>query len=230
RIGLVAFEGPLHVVLIELLALVNRAMRRPVTLLRDERHAFAAMGIAGELVVAARHAAAIHEQLRAVGKRVFDRVVVEVLIDRIAAEVAAAAGLRANRPGIFHPATLVDVVNVEVAIRAAAGPQKAVETLYLVHQLADVVGLRSGREGRHWTVHAIGAQGDEVAHLAVLDALAKLAARDAVTAHQADANLQILLLSFFVQRQHALAGRTIDRNRLLHEDVYALFDRILVMR
>ena len=49
-----------------------------------------AVGVAGELVVAAVDAAAVEEQLGAVGERVFDRVVVEVLIDGVAAVVAAA--------------------------------------------------------------------------------------------------------------------------------------------
>ena len=64
---------------------------------------------------------------------------VEVLVDVVAAVVAAAGGLGLDRPGVLHPAALVDVVDEEVAERAAAGPQEAVEPLDLVQQLADVV-------------------------------------------------------------------------------------------
>ena len=41
----------------------------------------AAVGVAGELVVAAGHRAAVEEELGAVVECVFDRVVVEVLVD-----------------------------------------------------------------------------------------------------------------------------------------------------
>ena len=52
-----------------------------------------AVGVAGELLVAAGHAAAFEEQLGAVGEGVLDRVVVEVLVDVVAAVVAAAEAL-----------------------------------------------------------------------------------------------------------------------------------------
>src|SRR5690606_41687226 len=63
------------------------------------------------------------------------------IFDRVAPIVTAAARLRLHGPCVFHPAAFVDVVDVEVAIGAAAGPQEAVEPLDLVHQLADIVGL-----------------------------------------------------------------------------------------
>ena len=74
------------------------------------------------LAVAAVDRAAVEKQLRAVGKRVLDRVVVEVLIDVVAAVMPAAGGLRLHRPGVLHPAALVDVVNQKIAERAAAEP------------------------------------------------------------------------------------------------------------
>ena len=104
---------------------------------RDDRRALGAVGVAGELVVAAGHGAAFRNSLRAVGEGVLDRVGVEVLIDVVAAVVPAAAGLGLDRPGVLHPAALVDVVDEEVAEAAAAGPQEAVEPLDLVQQLAD---------------------------------------------------------------------------------------------
>ena len=87
----------------------------------------------------------------------------------VAAVVAAAEGLGLDRPGVLHPAALVDLVDVEVAEAAAAGPEEAVEPLDLVEQLADVVRLRAGREAADRAVHAVGPHGDDVADLAGLD-------------------------------------------------------------
>ena len=50
-----------------------------------------------------------------------------------------------------------------------------------------------------------------------------------MAAHQADADLEVLLLGFLVQREHPARTRTVDRDRLFHEDVDALVDRVLEM-
>ena len=81
---------------------------------------------------AARHAAPVHDELGFVGKRVFHGVGIEVLVDVVAAIMAAAQGLGLDRPGVLHPAAMVDDVDVEVAEAAAAGPEEAVEASDLV--------------------------------------------------------------------------------------------------
>ena len=98
--------------------------------------------------------------------------------------------------------------------------------LDLVEQLADVVRL-GRREGRaDGPGLAIGPQRDDVADLAALDAVEQLLAGLAVPAHQADADLQVLLDRLLGQRQHLPRGRAVDGDRLLHEDVQALLDRV----
>ena len=91
---------------------------------------------------------------------------IEILIDVLAAVGAAARRRRLHRPGVLHPAALVDVVNQEVAVAAAAGPQERVEALHLVEQLADAGRL--GGRGFHGGAarHAIGPEQNQVAELA----------------------------------------------------------------
>ncbi len=175
----------------------------------------------------AGHRAAVEPQLGSVVKGVFDAVAVEVLVDVVAPVVAAAHGLGLHRPGVLHPAAFVDVVNVEVAVAAAAGPQEAVEVFDLPHQLVLVGGLGLGEGRAHGRVHAIGTQHDHVADLAVLNAVEQLAAGQAVAAHQADAHLQVLLVGFLGQGEHLARGRAVDSDRLFHEDVDALLDGVL---
>ena len=77
-------------------------------------------------------------ELGAVGKGVFDAVNVEILVDVWAAIMPAADRLGLHRPGIFHPAALVDAVDVEIAEAAAAGPEEAMEASDLVGDFGDV--------------------------------------------------------------------------------------------
>ena len=131
-------------------------------------------------------------ELRAVGKGVLDGVIVEVLIDRVAAIVAAAQAHRLNRPGVLHPAALVDAVDVEVAEAAAAGPEEAVEPLDLVEQLADALRLRRRGEGAGRPVHPVAPHGKDFAQLARADAVVEFDALVAVAGHQAHAHLEVL--------------------------------------
>src|SRR4029077_17894013 len=104
--------------------------------------ALAAVDVAGEARAAAGHRPAFEHELGAVLEGVLDGVDVEVLVDRVAAEVPAAGALGLDRPVALHPAALVDVVDQEVAVAAAAGPQEAVELADLVLQLAQLLGPR----------------------------------------------------------------------------------------
>src|SRR5262245_15870760 len=162
------------------------------------------------------------------------------------AVVAAAAGLSFNRPVVLHPATLVDVVDIEVAIESAASPQEAVEAADLKRQLTDLLALRRavlqaggtggnrvlpdvpGRAKRaaDRRMHAIAAERHEVANLTVLNPVKQLAAGLAVTAHQPDADFEVFLFGFLAEGQHLPRAGTIDGDRLLHEDVDALFDGV----
>ena len=83
-------ERPQPVVFREVLSLEGADLARRVRRGRDDRRALRAVGVAGELVVAAGHVPAVVEELGAVGIGVFDGVGVEVLVDGIAAVVAAA--------------------------------------------------------------------------------------------------------------------------------------------
>src|SRR6266705_2374871 len=102
--------------------------------MRNDRHAFAAVRVAGVNVVATVDAASIHHELASVGERVFHRVVVEVLVHRIAAVMAAAQRLGLDRPGVLRPAEMINMVDVKVAEAPTARPQEAVEALNLPEQ------------------------------------------------------------------------------------------------
>ena len=136
------------------------------------------MGVAGKPSVGAAHVPAEVEELGAVGIGVFDRVGVEVLVDRLAPVVAAAHRVGLDRPGALHPGTLVDLVNVVVAVHAAGGPEEAVEPPDLVEQLAQlrlIVGRAGGRvRVRRLRAQSIGPHGDDVADLARLDPILQL--------------------------------------------------------
>ena len=62
------------------------------------------MGVGGVLIFAAGDVAAVEIEFGAVGKRVFDGVAIEVLVDVVAAIMPAANGFGLHRPGVFHPA------------------------------------------------------------------------------------------------------------------------------
>ena len=99
------------------------------------------------------------------------RVGVEVLVDVVAAIMAAAQRLGLDRPGVLHPAAMVDDVDVEVAEAAAAGPEEAVEAPNLVGHFGDVGRLRRRLHRSDRAVHAVAAHQNEVADFAVVDAL-----------------------------------------------------------
>ena len=90
---------------------------------------------------------AFHIGFGAVLEGVFHGVVVEVLVDEVTAIGASADGLSFNRPLVFHPAHLINVVNEEVAESTARSPQEAVEMLDLPLQFA-LIHLRITRQGK----------------------------------------------------------------------------------
>src|SRR5690349_540408 len=84
------------------------------------------------------------KQLRAVRISVLYGIIVEVLVERPAAIMAPAGGVGSNWPVVLHPATLVDLVNVEVAENAAAGPQETMKATNLIGDLRSAARTRSG--------------------------------------------------------------------------------------
>ena len=163
------------------------------------------MRVTGEFLITARNCATVDEQLCAVVKRVLHRIRVEILIDAVTAIVTSAAGFATYGPRILHPAGFINVVNQEVADRSAAQPEKSVKTADLVQQLAHTFRLWSCRRSAGWASHAIGTHHGDVADFAVLNAVEQFTTCFAVTAHQADANLQVFRNRLVIQRQHSLA-------------------------
>ena len=66
------------------------------------------------------------------------------------------------------------------------------ETLDLPEQLAAALGLLDRESGGHRAVHAVAAHTDDVASLAVADAVEEFATDAAMAAHEADADLDPL--------------------------------------
>src|SRR5207248_323055 len=157
--------------------------------------------------------ASLEIQLGTVGKAVLDGVVVEVLVDSVAAIMPAAGSLRLHRPGVFHPATLIEVVNQVIAVNAAAGPEKGVELFHLVEQLTDIVRLRSRVSLAGLSTHAVGLQEDQLTDLPGTDPVVEFLARRTVPARQTDADFEVALLGFLSQLEHAARARPIHRQR-----------------
>ena len=120
---------------------------------------------------------------------------------------------------------MVDDVDVEIAVDAAAGPEEAVEAANLELHLAHCRPA-SARIADAGTVHAIAAHEDDVADLAAVDPLGHLLKAAGVMGIQAHAHLEPLLFRLLGQLQHAAGGRAVGRQRLLHEDVQSLLDRV----
>src|SRR5579883_3200299 len=134
---------------------------------RDDRRAFGPVRITGKFIVTPRLSPADEEELRAVGERVFDGIVIEILIERIATVMPAAGGVGANGPGILHPAAFVNLMDIEVAIDSTACPKEAVEAANLVSHLRLIAGTRSCV--RRLTRHPVSAKQRQVPNLAGLN-------------------------------------------------------------
>ena len=140
--------------------------------------------------------------------------------------MAATESLGFDRPRVFHPAALVDLVNVEVAEESAAGPEEAVESLDLEHDFALPFRFLFGKGGGYRAVHAVGAHVDDVADLAILDAVEKFLTAAAVPHHETDAALEVLGVCFLREFQHAHGCGRVGGKRLFHEDVQAALDGV----
>ncbi len=222
RIRLVRSGSPREFGADGVVSLVDLATGREIAGGRDGRQALGAVQVAAKLLVTPVDAAAVEEQFRAVGKSVLDGVAVEVLVHVIAAVMAAAGRLGPHRPSVLHPAALVDVVNVEVAKGAAAGPEEAVEAPDLIVQVAHALRFSLRAKRGRGPVHAVAPHGDERADLAGLDPIVEFPAGLGMAAHQPYGHLQVPFLRFLGQGQHLARAGAVDRGRLLHEHVDAL--------
>ena len=122
----------------------------------------------------ARNIPGEEKKLRVVGKGVFNRVVIKVLIHTIAAEMTATDGLRPHRPCVFHPTAAVDEVDIGIAETAAAGPKETMEPADLPQQFVLAGGLGAGKQRAHRTVFAIGPHRKQVANFAVMNAMSQI--------------------------------------------------------
>ena len=140
--------------------------------------------------------------------------------------MAAAERLGFDGPGVFHPAEMIDVVNVEIAVTTTAQPDEAVEALDLIHQIGERAGVGFGEGGGERAGHAVTAHEDDVADLAVADALVELLHRAAVARHQADADFEVFRGGLRGEIDHPARGRAVGGERLFHEHVELLLDRV----
>ena len=76
---------------------------------------------------------------------------------------------------------MIDDVDVKVAEVASAGPDEAVESLYLVHQVADAFRLWGRGEETDGSMHPVATLEDLVADFSVLESFDQLLERAAVT-------------------------------------------------
>ena len=140
--------------------------------------------------------------------------------------MASAEGLGLDRPGVLHPAEMVDVVDVEVAEAAAAGPEEAVEVLDLPEQLAGVAGPFGG-EGRTRPARACGSRACRMNRRArrpeCACAVPAVPGCGGTSGRRRPSDSWRWLLR---RVEHAARGRAVHGHRLLHEHVQALFDRV----
>ena len=122
RVGLGLWERPDHVCPGLIVALEKTAFGGCMDKGGDHRRTPGADGIAREFIVTSGHVTRVNEQFRSVGESVFHRVVVEVLIDGIAAIEPPPLPLRPDRPRTFHPAAFIDVMCDVIMKHPAAGP------------------------------------------------------------------------------------------------------------
>ncbi|MHC4583162.1 MAG: hypothetical protein ACYS3N_01450 [Planctomycetota bacterium] len=203
---------------------MNTGGHPAVAALGDDRHAFGAMGVAGVNVLAAQDTATIQEKRGAVFIGVFHRIGIEILVhisDAIGTltVMAAAKCLGFHWPVVLHPALMIYKVDVKVTEVPAAGPDEAVETLDLVHQVTDTGRFGQRGEKSDWSMHSVGALQNNVADLTVVDALGQLLECPAVTGHQSHSYFEVLRRCLLAEPEHPPAGGAIHSDRLFHENI-----------
>src|ERR1700683_2561577 len=96
----------------------------------------------------------------------------------------AAQRLRLHGPLVLHPPQLIDQVDIEVIEAAAASPDETVEALHLVKEVGDTGRFRKRAEITAGPMHPVAALQNDLANLAIVDAVGQLLHRAVVTGHQ----------------------------------------------
>src|SRR6266853_6388015 len=131
--------------------------------------------------------------------------------------MAAAQRLGLDRPGVLHPAEMINMVNVKVAEAPAARPEEAVEALNLPEQFSRFARPFFRKRRSHRSMHPVASQQNEIADFAVLDALMQFLECPTVTGHQSHSYFQVLRRRLLGKLEHPAGSRTIRRQRLLHK-------------
>ena len=181
--------------LVDLLTLVD-VHRGGVHVAGELRRALAAVNERGERINAFDHG------LAAVGERVLDGVVVEVLAAIVRSVCRRALAGGRHGPAVLDPTAFVDLVDQHFQQDAGGGPEE-------VHAVADLPGdmVRVGRRFRQEVAAetARGADQGNVAQFAGADLLDQCLPGDAVAALQPRGDLEILLLRCLARSQNAAA-------------------------
>lgn len=192
----------------------------------DDRRTTGAVCVTGKFIMAAGNISAFEYKLTAIRESVFRGIMIEVLVDIIFPVEPTAGPLGFYRPGIFHPAAFIDVMDQEIAEAATASPEESMEPANLILKFANVIGFWSCKGSADRSSHAVGAKQSEIANLAIFDAIDKFLANTAMPAHQTDSHLQIMSFRFGGELEHSPGGGAIDGDWLFHEDIEAFFNCI----
>ena len=145
----------------------------------------------------------LRNSFRAVFKIVFNGVGVEILVDVVATIMSTTAGLGADRKGVFHPTSFVNIVDEEVAKTTATGPQETMKTANLVFQFRHFIWFRRRKCRTNRTRHAVRLHGNDVANLTVLNTVKKLAPSITVATHEPHTHFEILGVSGIGKLEHS---------------------------
>src|SRR6267154_1691206 len=102
--------------------------------------------------------------------------------------MSAAGRMCFDGPGIFHPATLVDLVNVEIAEDSAARPEVTVEMPDLIGELFRTRWCPASKGGS--SSHPIGPQQSDFTNLPGFNSAMQFLPRLAMANHEADTHFE----------------------------------------
>jgi hypothetical protein len=111
--------------------------------------------------------------------------------------------------------------------QAAAGPEKAEVIADLPQQLVLTGG--SGPDEPCGPLLTVSPQGEDLADLSGADPFMQLPAGAAMAAHQTHTDFEVFLLRLFAELDDSASGRAVHGNRLFHEDMESLLDRVAEM-
>ena len=86
------------------------------------------------------------------------------------------------------------------------------EVLDLVDQITVFTRIFRREAGGDWALHPVGPKVEDFSDFSIFDPSIKLSARLAVTAHQTNSDLEVLLLGLFIKLKHLAGGVAIRRD------------------